>query len=239
MIPSWPGSTIVILASGPSLTVEDVDFVRGKARVVCVNDTHRLAPWADALYSSDRMWWPNHHGVPSFAGLKFGIGSKVGFHNPFGRHPDITVLRNTGYTGLELQPHGLRNGENSGYAAINLSVHFGAARIVLLGYDMRCAPDGTPHFFGKHQGMNNPTDAVLAGYRRHFKTLVEPLRAIGVEVVNCTPGSSLDAFPMADLREVIMGPAPLRSEPMPLNRPAGAESRPVRPLTMSLQQGAA
>lgn len=198
----WPNATVVILASGPSLTAEDVDFVRGKARVIAINDTHRLAPWADVLYSSDRMWWPSHQGVPSFAGRKFGIGSKVGFYNPFNRYPDITVLRNTGYTGLELQPHGLRNGENSGYAAINLAVHFGASRIVLLGYDM-ARRNGQVHFFGRHVGMNNPTDAVLAGYRRHFLTLVEPLKAIGVEIVNCTPGSSLDAFPMADLRATL------------------------------------
>lgn len=232
----WQHETVVILASGPSLTLEDVDLVRGKARVIAINDTHRLAPWADVLYGSDRTWWPRHQGVPSFAGLKFGIGSKVGFDNPFRLYPDIRVLKNTGYVGLELDPRGLRSGENSGYAAINLAVHFGVARILLLGYDM-ATRHGEVHFFGKHEGMNNPTDAVLAGFRRRFPSLVDPLREIGVEVLNCTPGSSLDAFPMADLRESL-GPQPLRSEPPPLNRPAGAESRPVGPLAISIQGAA-
>src|SRR5690606_24516492 len=123
------------------------DFVRGKAPVICINDAHRMAPWADVLYSSDRSWWPHYKGVPSFGGLKFGIGSGIGKANAFHQLPDVSVLRNTGYDGLEMAPTGLRNGRNSGYAAVNLAVHLGASRVVLLGYDMGWQ-GAKAHFFG-------------------------------------------------------------------------------------------
>jgi hypothetical protein len=198
----WSGETVVCLATGPSLTQTDVDYCRGKARVIAINDAVRMAPWADVLYSSDRYWWPRHNGVPSFTGAKFGIGSSVGKFNGFVKHPDVRVLKNTGYTGLELEPTGLRNGKNSGYAAINLAFHFGASRILLLGYDMG-RRQGLTHFFGDHVGMANPTDVHFGSWRRLFDSLLEPLTTAGVSVLNCTPGSSLNTFPMANLREML------------------------------------
>lgn len=201
----WPNETVVILATGPSLTQDDVDYCRGKARAIAINDAHRLAPWADALYSSDRQWWPKHRGVPSFEGLKYSVGSRTGYSNPFSHLPDIQVLENTGFTGLELSPTGLRTSQNSGYAAINLAVHLGASRIVLLGYDMS-RRGGQVHFFGNHVGMPNPTDAQFVSWRAHFNSLVQPLAALGVQIVNCAPGSALTAFPTGRLRDVLVSP---------------------------------
>jgi len=40
----WPGETFVCLASGPSLTQADVDYCRGKARVIAIKDVLHLAP---------------------------------------------------------------------------------------------------------------------------------------------------------------------------------------------------
>lgn len=198
----WPGETVACLATGPSLTADDVDYVRGKARVIAVNDAHRLAPWADVLYSSDRRWWPYYKAVPTFQGLRYGIGSAPGKANGFAKHPEIVVLKNSGYTGLETHPGGLMNGKNSGYAAINLAVHFGAVRIVLLGYNLGVQP-GRTHFFGDHPTSLQQSNGHYAGFRSVFKSLVVPLAALGVTVINCTPETSLSTFPVLPLREVV------------------------------------
>lgn len=184
----WPGATVVILASGPSLCQGDVDLVRDKTRVIAVNDAYRLAPWADALYAADEKWWRWHDGVPGFRGLKFSIAPK-----PKGWSV-AQVLRNTGRTGLELDPTGLRTGYNSGYQAINLAVHLGAARIVLLGFDMQ-----GDHFFGSHRDGSRPA---FSHCLSAFPTLVEPLAAAGVEIVNATRATKLMAFPRVVLEDV-------------------------------------
>lgn len=49
--------TIVCVASGESLTRADVNYCRGKARVLAINDNYRIAPWADWLYACDGRWW--------------------------------------------------------------------------------------------------------------------------------------------------------------------------------------
>lgn len=198
----WPGSTIACLATGPSLTQEDCDYLRGKVHAIAINDAHRLAPWAEILYSSDRNWWPHYKGVPSFAGVKYGIGSSVGKNNKFAGYPDIKVLRNTGYEGLERDPSGLRNGSNSGFAAINLAVHFGASRILLLGYNMSY-PAGKAHFFGNHPSGLSQSEARYPSFRKRFDSIVEPLKSLGIEVINCTEQTSLRAFPVKRLRDVL------------------------------------
>jgi hypothetical protein len=195
----FPGATVACLATGPSLTPEVCDQVRAAGLpTIAINDAHRLAPWADVLYSSDRHWWPFYKGVPAFTGMKFGIGSAPGKANAFAQHPEIAVLRNTGYDGLELEPTGLRNGKNSGYAAINLAVHLGAARMLLLGYNMGYR-GGRAHFFGNHPPGLTQRESTYTAFRARFETLVDPLAEIGVEVLNCTAETSLTAFPVCDL----------------------------------------
>jgi hypothetical protein len=47
-----------------------VDLAKGRAKVIAINNSWRLAPWADALYGCDYTWWHANRGVPEFAGLK-------------------------------------------------------------------------------------------------------------------------------------------------------------------------
>lgn len=177
----------------------------GKCHVIAINDAHRVAPWADILYSSDRPWWRHYKGVPTFLGLKCGIGSGVGKQNPL-PFPDVRVFKNSGYYGLELNENGLRNGGNSGYAAVNLAVHCGAKRILLLGYNFN-RHGGKAHFFGNHPpGLQQQhSDSVFVSRRKLFQTLVEPLASLGIQVTNCTPDTSLTAFPLGNLRDVLSG----------------------------------
>lgn len=201
-LPQWTGETVVCIATGPSLTAEDVNVCRGRARVIAINDAHRLAPWADVLYSSDRRWWEFYKGVPGFAGLKYSIGSAPGKKNGFHERLGIRVLRNTGYHGLELEPGGLRNGKNSGYAAINLAVQFGATRILLLGYNMG-HHQNKAHFFGSHpQGLNQNVN-LYPSFLKAFDTLPAPLLAAGIEVINCSRESALNAFARMPLEQAL------------------------------------
>lgn len=185
----WPNATVACLGTGPSLCQADVDALRGKARILAVNNAYQLCLWADALYAADDKWWRWHEGVPGFAGLKYTIEPcRTAW-------PGLQVLKNAGRTGLETDPTGLRSGFNSGYQAINLAVHLGAARIVLLGYDMH-----GDHFFGSHPDRTRPS---FASCLAAFPSLVEPLAARGVSIVNCTPRTSLHAFPKAALSDVL------------------------------------
>jgi hypothetical protein len=194
----WPNSTIACIGSGPSLTQEDVEFCRGRARVVAINDAWRLAPFADVLWATDARWWNYHKGVPEFSGMKYALRVR-GMSYPEG----VTVLNDAGVTGLSSDPASVCNGKNGGYASIGLSVHLGATRIVLLGYDCKRGPRGEEHWHGRHPaGVRVGME--FSWWRSNFRTLVAPLRDLGIEVINCTPGSALDAFPRGDLRQALV-----------------------------------
>jgi hypothetical protein len=191
----WAGDTAVVIATGPSLTQDDVDYCRGKARVIVVNNAYQIAPWADALYACDAQWWHWHYGAPSFTGPKWSLDhSAWGTHRA--RYPDVQRLRNTGTQGLEHDPTGLKNGRNSGFQAVNLAYHYGAKRIILLGFDMQ-ARGGKTHYFGDHPKKQMSPYPM---FRRVFTSIAKPLQKAGVEVVNCSRNSVLDCFPKADLR---------------------------------------
>jgi len=189
----WPGETFVCIGGGPSLAQADVDYCRGKARVIAINDGYRMAPWADVLYACDDRWWNWHKGVPSFTGLKYALLKRAAVW------PGVQVLNNTGSSGLEMKPKGLRTGRNSGYQAINLAVHLGAARIVLLGYDMQ-RTGGKEHWFGDHP---NKQTSPLGSFRGMFDTIREPLKELGISVTNCSRETALTSFPRARLEDTL------------------------------------
>ncbi len=213
----WPDSTVVCIGGGPSLTQQQVDYCRDKARVIAVNDAYRPAPWADLLYGCDAQWWKWHDGVPGFGGVKVGLRYKLDPKDGQIKcqgdwtdelYPDVKSLAyREEWGGLEADPRYLRTGtegggSSSGYQAINLAVHLGASTIILLGYDMKPGPDGKSHWFGEHP---NQVPLPLESMSTPFDTLVGPLTQVGVEVLNCAPDSAITVFPMARLEEVLGG----------------------------------
>lgn len=211
---------MVCLASGPSLVAEDVEYVRGKATVIAINDAIRLAPWADLLYSSDQIWWGNHYReMRSFPGIKVRVAPsqhRLMTVAPKGCCPNcqrrmpvsekvcwcdgIITMRNAGERGLSLDPGAIVTGHNSGTSAINVAVHLGAHRILLLGYDMGPDDKGRRHFFDKGPvTISSP----FMKFRTLTATMVEPLKAAGIEVINCSRRTALDCFPQQPLRECL------------------------------------
>jgi hypothetical protein len=212
----WPESTIVCLGGGSSLTAEDVAFCRDKARVIAIKEAgccripgHEApAPWADVLYAAEEKFYRFVNGAREFKGLKYSI-QQDRFERPENRrpptewaqpYPDLNVLLDTGDDGLELEPNGLRTGFNSGYQAINLAVHLGAKKIVLLGYDMWRGPSGDQNWFGAH-----PThlQTQFPVFLAKFNTITRPLAMLGIEVVNASRFTMLKAFPMMPLSEAL------------------------------------
>ena len=193
----WPDSTIACLGAGPSLTAEDADVCLGRSFLVAVGDAYTLAPCADVLYHADTRWWKAKKDIPGsrLPNYKYGI-------DPAAREwrSDLVTLDRTGSYGLELSPHGLRSGGHSGYQAINLAVHLGARRIILLGYDMLPSEDGRHHLLDEQP---SPTHLRYDVWLGMYHTLLEPLQTLGITVVNASRRTAIDAFPRMSLQEAL------------------------------------
>lgn len=178
-------------------------------RVIAVNDAYRLAPFADLLYFADAQWWRWHKEKPEF---KAFAGAMVTIE-PTGLEVDdarVFMLRSARKDrfsddhGLSTDPAAIADGRNSGYQAINLAALTGAKRIVLLGYDSKPGAAGEAHWFGNHPIPTHT--ATVNGFRKFYKQLVGPLKALGIEIVNCSPGSAITCFPKASLESVFPDP---------------------------------
>jgi hypothetical protein len=196
IVPSiYHGETVVCIASGPSLTREDVEFCRGKARVLVVNTTLLLAPWADAFHAADHRVFAWHEvEVRRFQGLKFSLEGNTSKYGAI-------ALKDGGIRGLSKDPGVICNGRNSGFQAINISTLLGATRIVLLGYDMQPGPNGESNWHADHPDKDKtlPYEKCLAA----FESLVTPLAVEGVSVVNCTRRTALTVFPQMALEDAL------------------------------------
>jgi hypothetical protein len=73
----------------------------------------------------------------------------------------------------------------------------GAAKIVLLGYDGQPGAGGKMHWFGDHPVRTPPSWLEL--YRKMLRKAAPKIAALGVDVVNCSPGTAIDAFRLGEL----------------------------------------
>ena len=196
----WAGQTCVVLASGPSLTDEQVILVENsEAKTIAVNSTAFKMAIPDVVYAGDFLWWKVSHN-------KIDVGRAA---TPVRWTCDRTAaeryqlnwVKGVNALGLGRGPHIHTNG-NSGAQAINLAYLFGCRRILLLGFDMKLGPKGEKHWHGDHpsplmQGM------CFGDWIHKFNHLAVDLKKEGCEVINCTPGSALTCFPMSTIEKEI------------------------------------
>ena len=196
------GSTCVILAGGPSLTEEDVHHVQAahtedRCKVIAVNDAWQLAPWADLLYACDSRWWDAKRPPPDVAAPRLRVSQD---EVACARH-GLVYVPSVASPGLCRTPWTVHQGGNSGYQAINLAFHFGARRILLLGFDMQ-RTDGKSHWFGDHPpGLQVPSP--FQDFIRRFGPLAQDLSDEGVTVINCSAQTALTCFPRHTISQAL------------------------------------
>ncbi|WP_430436861.1 hypothetical protein [Oceanibaculum nanhaiense] len=222
--PDWRGETVVIAAGGPSLTADQLAMVRAAGcRLIVVNNAWQIAPWADLLYACDRAWWQHYR--PAFPGEKATISPEAAFD--FGSH----WVRFRKGTALSRDPDHIALAANGGHQALGIAAHrLGfEGRILLLGFDMKPGPGSLKHWHGSHPGpldRGMPFGKWIADFAVAANSLPPPLT-----VINCTPGSALRCFPVADLADALAGAAGRPPLALPAAPPADPprEGRPARP----------
>lgn len=203
-LPIWDGQTVVIAASGPSLTEYDVLYVRGRAKFIAINDVYTIAPFADIYYASDAAWWRHHNYLknrPNLRGQRWTHDHNGSVWPKEAADNGLRVLRGSNGYGLSKDRRIIHFGGNSGFQAINLAVHCGVKRIVLLGFDCM-QHSNKSHFFGSHPAPLERASP-FALFRQHFKIAATELAEMGVDVINCTRVTSQRCFKQAQLRDVL------------------------------------
>lgn len=153
-------------------------------------------PFADLLFFGDARWFDRNRDqvVDNFAGRIATCAKGVA-------NSRILYLRRSPPPGLAAEPDAVTLQWTSTTAAINLAVHLGVNRIVLLGVDGKVAQDGRTHHHAPHPWdlRNGWADR----QRADLASLVAPLAARKVEVLNASPGSAVPYWPSVSFEEAV------------------------------------
>jgi hypothetical protein len=162
-------------------------------RTIGINDIGLTEKWLDIWYAADWTFWKHYQGHTSEA-LKVCAGRKAierGF-------ADLLLNVRDAGRASQFVPGYAISGGHSGFQALQLAISLGASRVVLLGYD--CKPKGkvTNYFGTKCAGLNRPSD--YQSWPQFYRDLKLPS---GVEVLNATPGSAIDAYPNVSIDSLL------------------------------------
>jgi len=150
--------------------------------------------WVDVLYFGDTNWWDWHkENLKYFSGLK--VHSITSLKDKFGTKRLIRGKPK----GIETRPGYISWNKCTGSSAINLAIHFGVSRIILLGYDMRNI-DGSNNWHHNHRKRE---DDPYPEYLTCYPSIAKDAEEIGVEILNATPGSAINVFPVVKLEDVL------------------------------------
>ena len=166
-------TTWCLIAPGPSASADDAARVAAAGIPIgAIGNAFQLVESPAFIAATDSAWWRKYPEAKERSGKLFTMHTVSG----------VERVRVPGWTAV-----------NSGVLGLQCAKREGATRILLLGFDMHGS-----HFFGAYtNGLSNTTESKR---RQHLRQYATWRRANpGVEVINCTPGSALQCFPMARL----------------------------------------
>lgn len=202
----WLDSTAYILGGGMSLLEENLSLIH-KENVIGVNDAFRLGDWIDVCWFGDARWFDwNKEELSKFKGLIICCCPRLADKNKW-----VKVLLRGKPQGIEARPDSISWNKNSGGSAINLAVHFGVKRIVLLGFDMKPDKDtGNDNWHDYHETKNN-TSLPYARFLQSFPIIMRDAERMGVEIINSTMCSLIEEriVPKVALEDVLCLPLPV------------------------------
>jgi hypothetical protein len=199
--PEFAGKTVVVVASGPSLTPEDCELVRNSGHAVIVTNTSfRLCPWADVLFAFDVKWWDEYHEEVK----QVFKGRCMTYANAAMRYGAESVFDCSWFT----------SHSNSGACAIGLAIAGKAKHIILLGADCQ-RTGGKTHWHGDHpkvmrskrarkswpMGMSNADS--MNRWPAQYQSAAMQADIHGVEVINASRETALTCFKRARLEDVL------------------------------------
>lgn len=202
----WAGETVFIVGGGPSVLAQSLDLLRGR-KIIAVNSSYERLPGfgppphlphIDLLVFGDSRWWRKH--APAMSRLKCPIVTPCDYINDK-RFVRVAKRRPPG---LSNSPLALTMRKTTLTAAINAAVlKAPGGKIVLLGADGKFAQDGRRNHHTPHPWKH--LDGAWDRHKAELATTVGPLKALGIQVVNASPGSAwADLWPVMTLEQAVL-----------------------------------
>jgi hypothetical protein len=199
--PDWDGEDAFIICGGTSVTQAMADRTQGR-HVIAINSSYQIAPHAEILFFADERWWTREYKerpklLETFKG-KIATTSRQAKGDRL-----LRLKRAKMPPGIATSPDSVIVRRTSLHAALNICYHKRAGRIILLGADNRDGDNGRAHHHAEY-----PWKRIAGTWDTKLTDLahtVEPLKAAGIEVINCSHISTLPWWPKQTLGQALRG----------------------------------
>lgn len=204
--PDWRGKRAVVIATGPSLTAEQLELVaqhREGLKVMAINDAGLepgpgrafSAPFRDVHYAADSHFWQKHQPAAPLRIVAKAAEDRAGIWAIRHGLADAIALCHRNPIELNFPGH-VFNGAHSGIQALQLAVLFGARQVFLLGFDCRV---------GKRQNYCDKASGLARQWKGDSRQWAAQYARISwpVEIFNCSPGSAIECFPRLRIEDVL------------------------------------
>lgn len=191
----------VIIAGGPSLTREDVEKAeQADVDIIGINNAYQICNRMEIHYACDSKWWRAHWDKIPEGPARFSLKK----NDKDAGIPGVYQLQMGERRGLSDKWPVICWGGNSGYQAINLAYLLGYKKVILLGYDMQ-GKNGRAHWHPDHKfsGSTNPSQGTFTNWKKDFNVLGSKVQKVGMQVINVTRSTALDAFQKAKFEEIL------------------------------------
>lgn len=207
--PLFQGYTGVLVATGPSLDQPTLDLLRSlhtadKVKVFTINNVYMVYPETDVHLSCDGPWWRWYWSKSE--DLRNLPCPKYTWYPDIAAGFGIDYVKAIVQDGLSVDPGIVHINHGSGPMMMNLAYHYGIRDVILLGHDMRFAPDYNAakrqpgsfprHYFGEYPkplqhwpSVKVRPDGKLEGLIETYRKM--PFQTLGMNITSCTPDSAL------------------------------------------------
>lgn len=172
--------------------------IHGK-HTIGVNHAFLIGNWIDVFYFSDTAMWDNDkltEQMMDYRGLR--ITNNAVYTDEMYDQTGLKYVKRS-----EKKPYGLSKekdavcfNNNTGLSAIDLAYHFGAKRIILLGFDMTIGTLNS-HIHGINTRLSRGEDPTRS-FKRHMLSvgnIWKDAQDNGIEILNASQISKIPVFP--------------------------------------------
>ncbi len=179
------GCTVAIIASGPSLHVDDIALIQESGIfTIAVNNAWKYARFCNVIFAGDGSWWES-------------------YAQDIDIHAEGWCCRDQGQLFGTQHFKGM-SGWNSGANAIWFAIEQKkATRILLTGFD--CSLVQGTHVHGDHAKTRNPKADDVARWHAQFQRVAGLAKKARVPLLNCSRYTEISTIPRMDLREALHG----------------------------------
>jgi len=193
----WEGGTAYIIGGGPSVKDEKLELIHNK-HVIGVNNSYLLGNWVDVGWFGDKKWLLWHKKTwRQWPGIRITCNQ----NQEIMKHESnwLKFMGRGKSAGIETIPGTVAWNRCSGSSAINLAYHFGATRIVLIGFDMHDV-DKQKNWHDDHKDNGKaPYQRFLACYGE----IAKDAKNLEIKIFNTNLDSAIRHIPKKSLEELV------------------------------------